>query len=229
VSTINAQPPSPAPVRRLGWPEIGIATVGWLGASILGSWVLVICFPTPSVALGVSIQAVVNLAVVGLALAVRVRSLAPLRLGGPGRRWLLVGLAAGIGLKLVTTGVVLAWQALTGDTTNPQQFFFDGVTAGGWSLAVVLVAAGLLIPVSEELLNRGILYGALRRYGPVAAGLGSAAVFALFHVVPLVMIVAFVLGVVNAVLVERSGSIWPAVVAHATLNTSGLVAAAFLL
>ena len=45
----------------------------------------------------------------------------------------------------------------------------------------------------------------------------------------LVRLVAFLLGLMNAVLVERSGSIWPAVVAHATLNTSGLVAAALLL
>ena len=93
-----------------------------------------------------SVQALVNLVVVGVALAVRVRSLEPLRLRSPGGRWLLVGLAAGVGLKLVTVGIVMAWQALTGDTGNPQQFLIDGVTAGGWSLVVMLVVGGCSSP-----------------------------------------------------------------------------------
>jgi CAAX protease family protein len=33
-----------------------------------------------------------------------------------------------------------------------------------------------------------------------------------------VLVTAVVVGVVNAVLVERSGSIWPAVIAHGTYN-----------
>ena len=42
------------------------------------------------------------------------------------------------------------------------------------------------------------------------------------------MVVAFLLGVVNAVLVERSGSIWPAVVTHATMNTTAFALAALI-
>ena len=39
----------------------------------------------------------------------------------------------------------------------------------------------------------------------------------------MVLVVAFLFGVVNAVLVERSGSIWPTVLAHATNNTIAFV------
>ena len=45
---------------------------------------------------------------------------------------------------------------------------------------------------------------------------------------PCAAVVAFLFGVVNAVLMERSGSIWPAVIAHATNNTIAFVLA-FLL
>ena len=45
----------------------------------------------------------------------------------------------------------------------------------------------------------------------------------------MVLVVAFLLGVVNAVLVERSGSIWPAVIVHATNNVLAFVAVAVLM
>jgi membrane protease YdiL (CAAX protease family) len=47
----------------------------------------------------------------------------------------------------------------------------------------------------------------------------SAVVFGLFHGVNVVLPAAIVLGILNAALYERSGSIWPAVVAHAVNNT----------
>jgi len=52
--------------------------------------------------------------------------------------------------------------------------------------------------------------------------------FGIAHGVSVVLVVAFLLGVVNAVLVERSGSIWPAVLAHATNNMIALVLAYLL-
>ena len=48
--------------------------------------------------------------------------------------------------------------------------------------------------------------------------LGSALVFALAHGVSIVLPAAFVLGVINAMLLRRSGSVWPGVVAHGVNN-----------
>ena len=61
------------------------------------------------------------------------------------------------------------------------------------------------------------------------ATLASAALFGIAHGVSVVLVVAFLLGVVNAVLVERSGSIWPAVIVHATNNVLAFVAVAVLM
>ena len=46
----------------------------------------------------------------------------------------------------------------------------------------------------------------------------SAVVFGLFHLAPVLLVPTVLIGVVNALLYERSGSIWPAVVAHAANN-----------
>ena len=69
----------------------------------------------------------------------------------------------------------------------------------------------------------------LRRYGPVLAGLVSATVFGLAHVWPPLVLFAFVVGVVHAwTLRERSGSIWPAVISHAVVNTLSIVMIALI-
>lgn len=47
--------------------------------------------------------------------------------------------------------------------------------------ALVVVPLSLLAALAEELLFRGVAYGELRRWGPVAAIAGSALLFALIH------------------------------------------------
>ena len=130
-------------------------------------------------------------------------------------------------MRVVTFAVALVWTHLTGDPTNPQQALVDGAVGGGWTLVGLVVFGGLVVPFAEELFFR-VVYSALRRYGPVLATLASAALFGIAHGVSVVLVVAFLLGVVNAVLVERSGSIWPAMFAHATNNTIALVLAYLL-
>ena len=163
----------------------------------------------------------------GLALVVRVRSLAPLRLRLPGRRWLLVGLAAGAGMRVVAFGIALVWTRPDRRQTNPQQALVDGAVGGGWTWSAWWCSAASPCR-SPRSCSSGVVYSALRRYGPVLATLASAALFGIAHGVSVVLVVAFLLGVVNAVLVERSGSIWPAVLAHATNNTIALVLAYLL-
>lgn len=230
-NTITPTPtPTVEPRPAVGWTELAIAAVSYL---VLSVGLVIPLFllsglddvPTPAVLLA---GTVATLGAVGIALAPRVRSLAPLRLRLPGRRWLLAGLAAGIGVCLVNRLVVFGWIAVTGDSSNPQQYLTDGAAAGGWSTAAVILLGGLLIPFAEELLFRGIGYSALRRYGLVVAILGSAAIFGLAHGFTVVLVAAFLLGVVNAWMVERSGSIWPAVAAHAVNNTILLSLAAVL-
>ncbi|MFY9825261.1 MAG: CPBP family intramembrane glutamic endopeptidase [Thermoanaerobaculia bacterium] len=82
-----------------------------------------------------------------------------------------------------------------------------------------LIQAGM-----EELVVRGYVYRALReRWRAGAAALGSSALFALLHAwnpgVGAVALVNILLaGLILAALVERSGSLWGATVAHGTWN-----------
>jgi membrane protease YdiL (CAAX protease family) len=158
---------------------------------------------------------------------VRVRSFAPLLLRAPGTRWLWTGLGVGVALRLLAFVISALWIAFTGDAWNPHQDLADSAL-GGWSFVAILALGGLVIPFAEELLFRGVLFGALRRYGPVLAGLVSATVFGLAHVWPPLVLFAFVVGVVHAWMRERSGSIWPAVISHAVVNTLSIVMIALI-
>jgi uncharacterized protein len=178
---------------------------------------------------GISLlTALVTFGTVGLTLAVRVRSFAPLLLRAPGTRWLWTGLGVGVALRLLAFVISALWIAFTGDAWNPHQDLADSAALGGWSFVAILALGGLVIPFAEELLFRGVLFGALRRYGPVLAGLVSATVFGLAHVWPPLVLFAFVVGVVHAWMRERSGSIWPAVISHAVVNTLSIVMIALI-
>jgi uncharacterized protein len=81
-------------------------------------------------------------------------------------------------------------------------------------ISIVVIA-----PVAEEMLFRGLIFREFaRRYSVPHAIVGSAALFAAFHLNPWQAVVAFPIGVVAAWLVLRTGSIVPGIVLHAALN-----------
>ena len=100
---------------------------------------------------------------------------------------------------------------------------------GPEAVILLLVAVGLLAPLLEEVLFRGLLYSALRkrwRFGPAA--LVVTALFAALHAMQfqgylpaLVGIAA--LGALLAWLRERTGSLWPPVLVHAGFNLLGML------
>lgn len=96
------------------------------------------------------------------------------------------------------------------------------------SLAVL--ATVLAVPILEELLFRGILYGSLRNL--MTAWLAvpiSSLVFAASHVgVSDDYLGLFVFGMIAAGVYQRSGLLLPCVVAHAALNFSAQFATLFL-
>jgi membrane protease YdiL (CAAX protease family) len=216
-------PPAPPEIgvaddgRRLGWPELVTAAVAYVVIQ-LGAGLLLVsatgALPPAPVLLGVS--AVSALGAVAIALGMRVRSRAALGL----RRvtWRTVGLAVGLGVAvwLVSRVLIIVYISITGDQTDPQA----GLTqfSGGLSAVLVVVLGGLVVPLGEELLFRGIGFGSLRRYGVVLATIVSSLLFALAHGLNVVFLAVLVLAVVNALLYERTRSVWPCFVAHATFN-----------
>jgi membrane protease YdiL (CAAX protease family) len=99
---------------------------------------------------------------------------------------------------------------------------FGGGVAG---LLLALLAGGLVAPIAEEVFFRGYLFAGLRRHIGLWPALAlSAALFALAHVLPTSWPPIFVLGMLFALLYEQTGSIWPAVMLHGTINVLGLIA-----
>jgi len=91
-------------------------------------------------------------------------------------------------------------------------------------LAWILVLVCALVPVGEELFFRGFVYGTLRRWG-VAAAVGlSALFFAAVHQQLVHFLPIFLLGVILALLYERTGSLVPAVIVHAINNLVAILA-----
>ncbi|WLT31987.1 CPBP family intramembrane glutamic endopeptidase [Geothrix sp. PMB-07] len=124
--------------------------------------------------------------------------------------WPLVPLATA-GLLLVCNGVD-AWVA---HALPPPTWFERLFQDMGWP-SLVLGA-----PLSEEPLFRGlILSGFLLRYGPRKAIIGSALLFALFHMNPWQFPIGCLAGLLFGWLTVRTGSLWPAVFAHFLNNLS---------
>jgi membrane protease YdiL (CAAX protease family) len=82
-----------------------------------------------------------------------------------------------------------------------------------------LLAIVIIGPIAEEMLFRGVIFREFaRRYSPAHAVVGSAGLFALFHLNPWQAAVALPVGLVSAWLVLKTGSIIPGIVLHASLN-----------
>jgi len=121
----------------------------------------------------------------------------------------------------LTIAVNFFVQRLTGGTSvNPQ---FDVVAPIGFSwfaLVGMLLTVGVLVPIVEEVLFRGILYRWLReRWSVPGAAIASALCFSVLHGIPWLIPAIAVLGILLAIIYENSGSVWPAALAHGLYNS----------
>ena len=102
-----------------------------------------------------------------------------------------------------------------------------GVTSAGLSvtdLVCLLIVAAVVAPVVEEMIFRGLLYQLIRvRKGVSPAIIISALAFAVIHFIPLLLGVFIVMGVAFALVVERSKSLYPAILLHALNNATSVV------
>ena len=81
-------------------------------------------------------------------------------------------------------------------------------------------------PLAEETFFRGfVLNGLSRRWGFRAGAIGSALLFAASHGLTGLFIPVFMSGLVLAWVYRRTGSLWPAVLAHGSQNAIALAVA----
>jgi len=154
--------------------------------------------------------------------------LRPLPVGYVLRMGLVAGLAGLVVIDIV--GTLLSQVGLRPNQVD--QFAFV-LTEGPLSFAVVLIAAGIVAPFVEELFFRGFLYGMYRRRKPLwQAYLISAVLFTAVHNNPACMtppqmaglsIGIFMLALMLAWLYQRTGSLYPSILAHALNNATGLI------
>lgn len=128
---------------------------------------------------------------------------------------------------LLSLGIGKAAAAIQADTellADPLRPFLQLITAPLSMFWVVLVI-GVIVPIGEEVFFRGFVYSGLRARWGVAVGLvGSAVFFAAVHVQLVHGLPIFVVGLLLAVLYERTGSLLPPIVAHALYNVIFVVA-----
>lgn len=123
----------------------------------------------------------------------------------------VAGAALGIGVNNVIAMTPLI--RMSAGFSEANEAFF----AGG--LVFELLGSGLLIPIAEELLYRGVVYNRLRLLvGAPAAIILSAVIFGVMHFNLVQFLYAGILGIFLALLVEWTGFVHTAVLAHMAAN-----------
>lgn len=213
--------PVPRPSSaRPGWPEVAVVTAVYavlVGAGVLWIWQL----PDDQAAfrgiVGYVVSGAAGLGAFGAAFALRFRDVRVFGLGGTSWRWLLLGAGLGVAVYVLNLGTASAYIAAFGND-NPQADYHAAASGGLLSLVVAVFAGAVLTPIGEELAFRSVIANALNRYGAWAGIVLSSAVFALAHGVNIILPLAFVVGLVCALLFRRTGSVWPGVLVHAVYN-----------
>lgn len=102
------------------------------------------------------------------------------------------------------------------------QMAYEMLHVPGWIMILVI---GILGPVNEELICRGLYYHSYKKSTnrAVAAMLMSALIFGLLHLNWNQMSYAFVVGIMAVLLIEATGSIVSSMIMHACVNTYNVI------
>jgi membrane protease YdiL (CAAX protease family) len=104
--------------------------------------------------------------------------------------------------------------------------FWDQSRAG-W-LAANAAAIAIFVPIVEESICRGIGFSLLQRWGDRVAIAGTAVAFALAHGAVLDLPWVLVTGLGLGYLRSRTGSLYPCVALHATVNGIAVLVSALV-
>ncbi len=148
-----------------------------------------------------------------------------------GGRWLwLAPIAVLIVSFIVDEGVLRLVREFAGSEVLPtvNAVIAEIATTPGRVVLAILVM-GVLAPLVEELVFRGLLYGYVEgRFGAMAALIVSSLAFAAAHVEPIHVALVLPIGVLLGWTRMRTGSLWPAIAAHVANNAVAVLASYLL-
>jgi|GEM_PF-2523283 Predicted metal-dependent membrane protease len=104
---------------------------------------------------------------------------------------------------------------LFGDAYQPSDY---PIADHAGSLLLLLLCIGIIPPLCEELLFRGVLLSGFEQRGAWFGVVMSSALFALFHDNPYRLLELFASALLSALIVQRSGSILPGLAIHMATN-----------
>ena len=131
------------------------------------------------------------------------------------------GAFAGAASNFVISLIVLILQSfsLFGKAFEQYGEQMDAVFGAG-GLFASLLGIGVILPVVEEILFRGMILYELGGAMPIkAAIIAQGVIFGLFHLDPIQIFYTLPLGVYFGYMAYKTGSLWPAVAAHVAMNT----------
>lgn len=134
--------------------------------------------------------------------------------------WYPLSLVLGVVCCLGLNGLVelSGLKQLFSDYTQVSEELF---TSALW---LQIVAMGAAIPLTEELIFRGFLYGTLRRYGTIpAAVVISSILFGLYHGNVVQGVYACLFSILLAITYEKSGALSVPVLIHGISNLTSVL------
>lgn len=225
------QPPPPPPAgddadaAQRGWGP-GEAVLGVLAVIVfvfIGGLVVVLIAGDSGLDFTIGNQLVLEAAFLGTAILFASRAgsssvTRALGLRAPRGAW--VGLTVGAFLGyLLLAGLFASLLADPEQVNVADELGFDASTLGAISAGILIVGVA---PFAEEVFFRGFLFGGLRSRMPAwAAALASGIFFGSIHLTTgnlAVVAQLSVLGIVLALLYERTGSLWPPIALHLLNN-----------
>lgn len=216
----SASPTSPTSPGRPGWPEIVAGLVGLTVVGIGGAFGVMRLGIDPVVTglILTALSGAGGLAGFCAAYFLRLRSWAAFGVKRTSWRWIAIGAGVGVVTFFAKSAAILGYVMLTGDGQSPQELYGTGASGGAIAAIAATVLLGIVTPIGEEFLFRGVVTTALLRHGALVGVIGGAIIFAVFHGVNMVLPAALIVGLAAGEVYRRSGSIWPSVTVHCVVN-----------
>ncbi len=142
----------------------------------------------------------------------------------PSRRGLLLAGAAALGALIPAAALAGLSSLITSPPAAWLELYNEHIPDTPLKIAIALVAVGLVGPIAEELLYRGVVHRLCRRHwGALPAAVISSLLFALLHGEPWFLFGLFALGMLYAFVYETTGSLTLCVAAHSLHNVISMV------